>query len=137
MQQHTTFAGWFGHVAAKVAGWVGSPLSFLLAVISVVAWGIAGPRFRYSDTWQLVINTGTTILTFLIVFLIQNTQNRDARAIHLKLDEVIRSIREAHNELIDIEKLPDSELDDLAKKYERIRAEYEARRERKKIGPAA
>ncbi len=84
--------------------------------------------FHYSDTWQLVINTATTIVTFLMVFLIQNTQNRDAKAIHLKLDEIIRSIRHAHNEMIDIEKLSDPELEELAKRYEAFREESERRR---------
>jgi low affinity Fe/Cu permease len=125
------FAAWFSRTAAKAAMLVGTPWAFILAVVLVIVWGISGPYYHYSDTWQLVINTGTTVVTFLIVFLIQNTQYRDARALHLKLDEVIRSIQSAHNELIDIEKLPDGELDDLAKRYERIRAEYDARRERK------
>lgn len=87
--------------------------------------------YHYSDTWQLVINTGTTIITFLIVFLIQNTQNRDARAINLKLNEIIRSIGKAQNDLIDIEKLSDEELDRLAVQYERIREQAELRRKRK------
>ena len=132
--EHKGLAMRFGRTSAKAAEWVGSPPAFTLGVASVLVWGILGPYFHYSDTWQLVINTGTTILTFLIVFLIQNTQNRDARAIHLKLDEVIRSIHTAHNELIDIEKLSDAELDELAKRYERIRAEYDLRHRRK---PAA
>ena len=99
------FNGWFGKVAAKIAVLVGSPWAFGLAVGAIVVWAALGPRYHYSDTWQLIINTGTTIVTFLMVFLIQNTQNRDARAIHLKLDEVIRAIGSARNELIDIEKL--------------------------------
>src|SRR5436305_12146839 len=82
------FHGWFGKVAAKIAVLVGSPWAFGLAVGAIVVWAALGPRYHYSDTWQLIINTGTTIVTFLMVFLIQNTQNRDARAIHLKLDEV-------------------------------------------------
>src|SRR5512146_16859 len=122
---HPTFATWFAKAATRSAGYVGTPWAFIVALVTVLAWGITGPHFHYSDTWQLVINTGTTIVTFLMVFLIQNTQNRDARAIHLKLDEVIRSIRAAHNELIDIEKLPDEELNELAKRYERIRTEFE------------
>ena len=83
--------------------------------------------FKYSDTWQLVVNTATTIVTFLMVFLIQNSQNRDARAIHLKLDEIIRSIQPARNEMVDIEKLSDEELQALSKKFEAIRAESQAR----------
>lgn len=118
----------FGHFAARVSRWVGSSSLFFVAAALVVAWGLTGPIFHYSDTWQLVINTATTIVTFLMVFLIQNTQNRDARAIHLKLDEIIRSITHAHNEMIDIEKLSDEELEELAKIYERLRAESERRR---------
>ena len=92
-----------------------------------MAWGLLGPHYHYSNTWQLVINTGTTIITFLMVFLIQNTQNRDARALHLKLDELIRSLHAAHNDMINIEKLSDEELAKLAKKYEAIREEFQSR----------
>ena len=126
----TTLSGLFGRVATRVASWVGSPAAFLLAVVIVVAWGILGPHYGYSDTWQLVINTGTTIVTFVMVFLIQNTQNRDARAIHLKLDELIRSVHAAHNEMISIEKLSDAELEVLARRYDRIREEWESRKTR-------
>ena len=122
----------FARLASKTAALVGSPWAFLLAAASVVVWGVLGPFYHYSDTWQLVINTATTVVTFLIVFLIQNTQNRDAKAIHLKLDEVIRSIRKADNEMIDIEKLSDEELEELAKHYERIREACDQRRQRKK-----
>ena len=116
---------------------------FIAACFGIVLWGFTGPMFHYSNTWQLVINTATTIVTFLMVFLIQNTQNRDARAIHLKLDEVIRSIRHAHNEMINIEKLSDEELEELAKHYEKIREEHDHRKasrvleEAKKDLPAA
>src|SRR5437762_2902326 len=103
-----------------------------LSVGAIVVWAALGPRYHYSDTWQLIINTGTTIVTFLMVFLIQNTQNRDARAIHLKLDEVIRAIGSARNELIDIEKLSDAELEQLAKRYEIVRRETEGRRRSKR-----
>jgi len=120
----------FGKIAAKTSGWVGSPPAFIAALAVVISWGVVGPRFHYSDTWQLVINTGTTIATFLIVFLIQNTQNRDARALHLKLDELIRSVHAAHNDMISIEKLSEAELESLTNKYDRIRAEYEARRKK-------
>ncbi len=109
---------------------VGSRWSFLAAAVVIVVWALTGPLFHYSDTWQLIINTGTTIVTFLMVFLIQNTQNRDARAIHLKLDEIIRSTRHAHNEMINIEKLSDEELSVLAKQYDAIRQECEARKSR-------
>ncbi len=109
---------------------VGSSWAFFVAVGLVFAWLFSGPVFHYSDTWQLVINTATTVITFLIVFLIQNTQNRDARAIHLKLDEIIRSHKGAHNEMIDIENLSDEELEELAKRYESIRKEYDERKAR-------
>jgi low affinity Fe/Cu permease len=101
-----------------------------------VIWAASGPFFHFSDTWQLIINTGTTIVTFLVVFLIQNTQNRDAKALHLKLDELIRSHHPANDDLIDIQKLSDEELDDLEKRYERIRKECEARRAASKSGAA-
>ncbi|MDT8068007.1 MAG: low affinity iron permease family protein [Terriglobia bacterium] len=123
-----SLSGTFGHFAARVSHWVGSSWLFFGAVALVALWGATGPIFHYSDTWQLVINTATTIITFLMVFMIQNTQNRDARAIHLKLDEIIRSIQRAHNEMIDIEKLSDGELEELAKTYGRLREESERRR---------
>jgi low affinity Fe/Cu permease len=100
--------------ATQAAYWVGTKWAFLLALLSIVVWLVSGSYFHYSDTWQLVINTGTTVITFLVVFLIQNTQNRDARAIHLKLDEIIKSIDQAQNEMIDIEHLSDGELQNLA-----------------------
>jgi len=115
--------------ATKAANWVGTKWAFLIALLAIVIWLASGPYFRYSDTWQL-INTGTTVITFLVVFLIQNTQNRDARAIHLKLDEIIKSIDKAHNEMIDIEHLSDSELERLADKYQKVREECDVRRRR-------
>jgi low affinity Fe/Cu permease len=108
----------FAHGASSV---VGSPWAFLIAVAAIVVWALLGPRFKYSDTWQLVINTGTTIVTFLMVFLIQNTQNRDARAIHLKLDELIRGLHGARNRLVDLEHFTDEQLDDLEKEFRRLR----------------
>lgn len=119
----------FGRFAARSARFVGSRWSFLAAIGVVVIWGATGPIFHYSDTWQLVINTGTTIVTFLMVFLIQNTQNRDARAIHLKLNELIHGVDKAKNKMIDIENLSDHELEDLAQTYEKLRnrAEEHAR----------
>jgi low affinity Fe/Cu permease len=126
-----SFGAWFGKAATRTASWVGSAWAFVLAVITVIVWAILGPRYHYSNTWQLVINTGTTIVTFLIVFLIQNTQNRDARALHLKLDEVIRAIRGAHNEMISIENLSDAELKEMADRYELVRKEWEVRNQRK------
>jgi low affinity Fe/Cu permease len=109
----------------------GSKWAFLSAVAAICFWAATGPYFHYSDTWQLVVNTATTIVTFLMVFLIQNTQNRDARAMHLKLDELIRSLRRADNEMIDIEKLSDEELSRLAASFEKIRKEHESRVRRK------
>ena len=117
--------------ATQAASWVGTKWAFLSAMLVIILWIAAGPYFHYSDTWQLIINTGTTVVTFLVVFLIQNTQNRDARAIHLKLDEIIKSIDKAHNEMIDIEHLSDPELEKLAEKYQRVREEYENRSKRK------
>jgi low affinity Fe/Cu permease len=102
------------------------------AILVILGWATTGPLFHFSDTWQLVINTGTTIVTFLMVFLIQNTQNRDARAINLKLDEVIRSIEAAGDEMMNIESLSDEELDVMQKRYERIRTECAARQTRSK-----
>ena len=116
--------------ATHAANWVGTKWAFLVALLTIVGWLISGPYFRYSDTWQLIINTGTTVITFLVVFLIQNTQNRDARAIHLKLDEIIKSIDKAHNEMIDIEHLSDEELQKLADRYQRVREECDQRRTR-------
>lgn len=106
-------ADWFRRFAQKVSATVGSPYSFVFSVFVIVAWALLGSTFHYSDTWQLVINTGTTIITFLMVFLIQNTQNRDARAIHLKLDELIFSNKHARNLLIDLEQLSDKDLDKI------------------------
>jgi low affinity Fe/Cu permease len=119
---------WFSRFASSTAQVVGHPYMFLFAVIVLVLWAVSGPFFHFSDTWQLIINTGTTIITFLVVFLIQNTQNRDAKALHLKLDELIRSHHPASDDLIDIQKLSDEELDQLEKRYERIRKACEARR---------
>jgi low affinity Fe/Cu permease len=123
-----TLAGRFAHFSARASHLVGTSWMFLLALAGIIVWGATGPLFHFSDTWQLIVNTATTIVTFLMVFLIQNTQNRDARAIHLKLDEIIRSIHHAHNEMIDIEKLSDDELEGLAKQYERIREECDHRK---------
>ena len=103
----------FEHLASKVAAWSGRPASFATALLIVLVWALVGPLFGYSDTWQLVINTGTTIVTFLMVFLIQNAQNRDAAAIQAKLDEVIRAVDHARNRFIGIEHLGDSELHEL------------------------
>jgi low affinity Fe/Cu permease len=112
---------WFGHCSSSVSTWLGSKWAFAGAVCVIVVWAILGPVFHYSDSWQLVINTGTTIVTFLMVFLIQNTQNRDARAINLKLDELIHAIDKARNTMIDIENLSDVELDKLHNRYEKLK----------------
>ncbi len=103
--------------AEKAAGWSGSPAAFILAVGVVVVWAVTGPIYDYSDTWQMVINTGTTIVTFLLVFLIQNSQNRDVKAVHIKLDELIRATEGAHTALLDLEQLTDEELRAICKKY--------------------
>ena len=104
---------------------LGSAWAFAGAIVIIVVWGLTGPAFHYSNTWQLIINTGTTIVTFLMVFLIQNTQNRDAKAAHLKLDEIIRALEGARNELIDLEKLADEDLASLEKQFERVRKKAE------------
>lgn len=96
-----------------VAHWVGTPGAFAIAFVVVLIWALSGPLFHFSDTWQLVINTSTTIITFLMVFLIQNTQNRDARALHLKIDELIRVTKGARDDMLDLENLSDQELDRL------------------------
>src|SRR4051812_33983763 len=122
---------WFGQFAAVASGWLGSKWAFAGAGLVIVIWASTGPVFHFSNTWQLVINTGTTIVTFLMVFLIQNTQNRDARAINLKLDELIRAIDKVRDQMIDIEKLSDLELEKLQAKYEKIKAEGGKREGRK------
>ena len=96
---------------------LGSAWAFASAILIIVLWGVTGPTFHYSDTWQLIINTGTTIVTFLMVFLIQNTQNRDAKAVHLKLDEIIRAVNGARNEMVDLENLSDEDLDRLGRQF--------------------
>lgn len=104
------FRSWFAKVATKVSDATGSAWAFSLALLIIVGWLVSGPVFGFSDTWQLVINTGTTIITFLMVFLIQNTQNRDAKATQLKLDELIRAVGDARNQLIGAEEEPEEEL---------------------------
>jgi low affinity Fe/Cu permease len=112
----------FTAFATKIAKATGSIWAFLLALLVIVVWGVTGPLFHFSDTWQLVINTGTTIITFLMVFLIQNTQNRDGRAMQLKLDELIFSIKSASNEMLDIEELTDEQLETIAETYKAKKA---------------
>jgi low affinity Fe/Cu permease len=118
-------------VFRKLAHWTsriaGTPFAFVLACLVIILWALSGPWYGYSDTWQLVINTGTTILTFLMVFLIQNTQNRDSHAIHLKLDELIKAVEGARNQLIDIEDNTDEAMDLFDKEFDQIRADHSKR----------
>jgi low affinity Fe/Cu permease len=100
-------------------------VAFALATVIIAVWGLTGPTFHFSNTWQLIINTGTTIVTFLMVFLIQNTQNRDSKAINLKLDEIIRAVKGARNQLINLEGLSDEDLKNLEKQFERVRRKAE------------
>lgn len=111
-------SNWFERLAQRAARLAGSPVVFTTALILLLVWLITGPVFHFSDTWQLIVNTGTTIVTFLMVFLIQNTQNRDSEALQIKLDELIRSSRTARNSLLDLEELEEEELDALRARYE-------------------
>lgn len=113
----------FRKFAHHVSDAVGRPWVFILAVLIIVVWALSGPVFHFSDTWQLVINTGTTIVTFLMVFLIQNTQNRDSKALHLKLDEIIRSIESARNNMIEVEELTDDQLARVQDEFKRLTEE--------------
>lgn len=113
----------FRKFSHRVADLVGSPGAFVLALCVIIVWGITGPIFQYSDTWQLVINTATTIITFLMVFLIQNAQNRDSKAVNLKLDELIKCNETARNSLVDLENLSDAELEKLAEEFKRFHIE--------------
>ncbi len=117
----TDLRGSFRFCAQWIAHATGSPWAFLFAASVIIIWGLLGPTFRYSDTWQLVINTATTIVTFLMVFLIQNTQNRDTKALHLKLDELLRAVQGARTSLVNLESLTDDELDGLQREFERVR----------------
>ena len=110
----------FSYLARRIAALMGRPLAFFVAVALIVLWGLSGPLFGFSDTWQLVVNTATTIITFLMVFLIQNTQNRDTEAIQLKLDELIRATQGAHNALLDLEEIDDEQLARYQRSYRRL-----------------
>ena len=111
---------WFTEFSKWIAEVAGHPITFSLALLTIIVWGVTGPVFGYSDTWQLLINTGTTIVTFLMVFLIQKTQNRDTQAIHLKLDELIRVTKGARNMMLDLEHMVDESLKRLRDIYERL-----------------
>ena len=111
---------WFTRLTKATAHVSGRPLTFMLATLIIVVWAATGPLFNFSDTWQLVINTGTTIVTFLMVFLIQSTQNRDAEAVQVKLDEIIRAIGNAQNELLDLEELEEEDLERIRKTYQEL-----------------
>jgi low affinity Fe/Cu permease len=115
-----SFTDWFARCARGTSRLTGSPFTFTLAVLAIVIWAISGPLFHYSDTWQLVINTATTIVTFLMVFLIQNTQNRDAAAMHIKLDELIRAVHGARNRMVNLEDLTEEQLDALKQQFARL-----------------
>jgi low affinity Fe/Cu permease len=122
MRRRDVFAAFAAWTARAAAGrW-----AFLLATLSVIVWAVTGPMFKYSSDWQLVINTGTTIVTFLMVFLIQNSQNRESKAVHLKLDELIHAVQRANNHMINIEDLSDDQLDSLGQWYRRIAERYDA-----------
>src|SRR5689334_21109214 len=116
----TRSRSWFTRFAKWTARMAGRPVAFVAAVAVILLWGITGPLFGFSNTWQLIINTGTTIITFLMVFLIQNTQNRDSEAIQVKLDELIRLSKGGHNVLLDLEELEDEELDRIQANYRKI-----------------
>lgn len=115
----------FHKVSAKISNIVGTPWAFLTAIAIIAIWGLTGPVFGFSDTWQLVINTGTTIVTFLMVFLIQNTQNRDSKAIHLKLDELLKGSRGARNAMVNIEELPDDVLEGLQQQFRELHERHQ------------
>ncbi|HKA64795.1 MAG TPA: low affinity iron permease family protein [Methyloceanibacter sp.] len=118
---------WFVHFAQWVSHVTGRPIAFLLAFASIVVWGLTGPLFGYSDTWQLVINTATTIITFLMVFVIQNTQNRDTAAMHIKIDELIRVTQKARNVLLDLEEVDDATLEKLQQDYGQLARKAKSR----------
>jgi len=115
----------FRKFAGAVSRWAGSSWAFILAILVLVIWAVSGPILHFSDTWQLAINTGTTIVTFLMVFLIQNTQNRETRAINLKLDEIIHSMQEARNGLIDLENASDEQLEEVEQQFKEISEEIQ------------
>jgi len=127
----------FRKFAGGVAYIVGTSRAFVAALFLIVLWGTTGPIFGYSDTWQLVINTATTIITFLMVFLIQNTQNRDSKAIHIKLDELIKGVRGARNILVNLEELPDEEIEELQVQFRHLHEKYNTELLRRKSKKSA
>ncbi len=127
----------FRHIAEQTALLVGTPWAFMIALLVIITWAASGPFFGYSNTWQLVVNTGTTIVTFLIVFLIQNTQNRDTKALHLKLDELLRGVTGARTSLVNLESLSDEELERLEKEFERVKRRATRREQGKRAAPAS
>src|SRR4051794_25286962 len=126
----------FPPASTRAAKWLGSPSAFAASVAFVVGWAATGPHFHYSDTWQLIVNTVTSVVTFLMVFLIQNTQNREATALHLKLDELIRAADGARNRLVRLEDLDDEELEELEEEFRRLKRREERRGRVGKPGPA-
>ncbi len=124
----------FARVTSSV---LGSAWAFVIAIFIIAIWAATGPTFHYSDTWQLIINTGTTIVTFLMVFLIQNTQNRDATAIHLKLDELIKGVGGARTHLVNLEELSDEELGTLQEEFKRLRTKHQEDAEREDVSASA
>src|ERR1039458_4037900 len=133
--QDRTVHGHFGRFAAAASGWLGSTWAFVAAGLVVVVWAATGPIFHFSGKWAMIIGTGTAVATFLMVFLIQNTQNRDARAINLKLNELIRAMDKARNQMIDIERLSDLELDEMQATYEKVKSAWTDRQARVPRGP--
>lgn len=127
----------FHRFAVMISGKAGSPVSFVGAIFVIIVWAFSGPTFGFSDTWQLIINTGTTIVTFLMVFLIQNSQIRDSKAIHLKLDELLKGVKGARTSLVDIEDVPDEELEELHSEFQKLHEFYsgELIKRGKKIDP--
>lgn len=130
--QTSNSAGWFNRFAVRSARIVGSPYAFLFAITTIVAWFALGSYFNWSNTWQLVVNSLTNIVTYLVVFIIQNSQNRDSEAMNLKLNELIAATQTASNELLNVEEMSDSQIEAMFKKYDRIRDEWERRRGDKK-----
>ena len=126
----TKSRSWFTRFTKATARATGRPASFVIAISVILIWAISGPMFAFSDTWQLVINTGTTIITFLMVFLIQSTQNRDGEAVQVKLDEIIRAIGNAHNELLDLEELDEADLDKARERYRDMARKAREKKER-------